>query len=157
MASQFSVIPSMPRIIEIILPLIHHKIIFVGQLKYICWIIISELNYRFFNPSVIIALIRLRTELLVTFEEIKDLGKVLVESYKEHLPNLEVLYLEFFLWKNKWIAKTENIPSTLPSALRSYSKKIFPILHTLLQISCSMLISSCECERSFSTLHKLRI
>ena len=76
--------------------------------------------------------IGLTPEILVTFEEIKDLEKVLVESYKKHMPSREVFDLKIFLWKNKWISKTKNIPSTLPSALRSCSKTFFPNVHTFL-------------------------
>ena len=106
MASKFSVTQSMPRILS----LQNHRnnISAYSPKNYFCRTVaisllenyISELNSRFSNPYFIIILICLTPELLVTFEEVEDLRKVLVESYKEDLLNPEVLDLELFLWKN---------------------------------------------------------
>ena len=142
MPSKVSVTPWMPRIVSLQnhrnnTPASSPEIFFVGQLQYrLLDNYIWELN------SVIIALIRRTPELLLTFKEIKDLGKVLVESYKMHLPNPEVFDLEIFLWKNKWILKQKTYHPLFQAhyihAQRHFSQCAYPPTNQLLNANIFM-------------------
>ena len=147
MASKCFVTPSMPRIVSLQnrnnTPAPSPEIFFCRTVAIpLLENYISELNSRFSNPSVIIVLICLTPELLVTFEEIKGLRKVLVESYKKHLPNPEVLNLEFFLWKNKWILKQKTYHQLFQThcihAQRHFSERAYPPTNQLLNANIFM-------------------
>ena len=50
----------------------------------------------------------------------------------------------------------ENIPTTIAGALKVIDKMYFPNLFELLKLVATFPITSCECERSFSTLRRLK-
>ena len=49
----------------------------------------------------------------------------------------------------------DDIPDCLVSALKQCDLLVFPNIHTLLRIGSCLPVSSCECERSGSTLRRL--
>ena len=49
----------------------------------------------------------------------------------------------------------ESRPSTLAAAIKQCDAQLFPNLFILLQIACTLPVTSCECERSCSTLRRL--
>ena len=51
---------------------------------------------------------------------------------------------------------TNDRPDTLASALISCDEERFPNIFRLIKIGCTLPITSCTCERSFSTLRRLR-
>ena len=54
------------------------------------------------------------------------------------------------------VCQTFWLPSTLASAIKECDKTRFPNLFILLKIGCTLPVTSCECERSFSTMRRLR-
>ena len=60
-------------------------------------------------------------------------------------------------FKRKWsICSPIDRPDTLASALISCDEQRFPNIFRLMKIGCTLPITSCTCERSFSTLRRLR-
>ena len=51
--------------------------------------------------------------------------------------------------------KEEDLPSTAAAAIKMCDKDMYPNISTLLQIACTIPVTSCECERSASVLRRL--
>lgn len=80
----------------------------------------------------------------------------LVEYYKEDLPNPSSLAVELHLWKCKWRSFSQPLPDTPAEALIFASRSMFPNIHELLRLVCTIPVTSCECERSVSVLRRLK-
>ena len=64
---------------------------------------------------------------------------------------------ELGLWKRKWsVCSPIDRPGTLASALIRCDEERFPNIFRFIKNGCTLPITSCTCERSFSTLHRLR-
>lgn len=78
------------------------------------------------------------------------------EMYHTDLPAPEVLEEELERWRRKYdrIPESER-PSSYSSALQACDEAIFPNVHTLLKLGCTIPVTSCECERNISCLRRL--
>ena len=87
----------------------------------------------------------------------KDFGLSTVERlYAQDLPSPELLLRELTRWKYMHILEPESkIATTCAKAIKECDKVIFPNLLILLQIACTLPVTSRECKRSASTLHHL--
>ena len=73
--------------------------------------------------------------------------------YKDDLPHPLMMETEYNLWRVKWKSNADaNPPRKLVDAYKACSFLQFPNLHTPLQISLTLPITSCESERRFSQL-----
>ena len=80
-----------------------------------------------------------------------------MKLYTERLPSHDVIDQEVRLWKvrdNFVLADERQI--FLASSMKGCDKGRFLKLLLLLKIGCTLVVTSCECERSFSTLTKLK-
>ena len=75
-----------------------------------------------------------------------------VHLYKDDLPHPLMTEIEYNLWRVKWKSDA-NPPRKLVDAFKACSSLQF---HTLLQISLTLPITSCESERSFSQLKLMK-
>ena len=82
----------------------------------------------------------------VTLDQLKD-------CYKEHLPNPSALETDLHLWKCKWCCSLPDAPA---DALMFTSDSMFPNIHCLLRLVCTIPVTSCECERTVSVLRGLK-
>ena len=58
-------------------------------------------------------------------------------------------------WWLKWsVASTESLPSNLLHTLAQCDSDVYPCIHRLLTIGCTLPVTSCEAERSFSSLRQ---
>ena len=80
----------------------------------------------------------------------------LKDNYAEDLPNPSSFESEFHLWKCKCSSYSLPSPSTPTNALVYATPDIFPNIHCLMHLVCTIPISSCECERSVSVLYRLK-
>ncbi len=79
------------------------------------------------------------------------------QLYVQDLPAPELLQQELTRWKYMHTIKAANVrATTCAKALKQCDKLLFPNLYVLLQIACTLPVTSCECERSASTLRRLR-
>ena len=86
-----------------------------------------------------------------------DMNLDFVSEYKEDFPNNEIADQVICLWKQHWLAQTEESrPSTLAKSLKECKTNRFPNLYVLSKIGCTLPVTSCECERSFSAMRRLR-
>ena len=80
-----------------------------------------------------------------------------VQLYSNDMTSPELFMQELTRWKIKYLAKLESDrPSSCASALRECDQDLYPNIYTLLQIACSLPVTSCECERNASALRRLR-
>ena len=76
--------------------------------------------------------------------------------YKSDLPAPFTLDAELHAWKMKFCKwKPEGLPTTPLAALNQCDNRAYPNTFTLLQL-CTIPVTSCEAERSFSALHSIK-
>ncbi|CAC5408034.1 unnamed protein product [Mytilus coruscus] len=67
------------------------------------------------------------------------------------------LRAEILLWKRLWDGKNVcDYPASLYDCLKTIDEDVFPNVQRLLTVACTLPISSCEAERSFSTLRRTK-
>ena len=80
-----------------------------------------------------------------------------VEMYSADLPSPELFSMELQRWKHNFKDMgAEERPSSCAKAIKACEKESFPNVFILLQIACTLPVTSCECERSASALRRLR-
>ena len=79
-----------------------------------------------------------------------------VEIYREDLPSPELVSLEVTRWKLRYEKmRAAKRPATPSAAIKDCDPLHFPNIRALLQLACTLPVTSCECERSASTLRRL--
>lgn len=79
-----------------------------------------------------------------------------VELYNGDLPSPEILPQELKRWKARYDQmQEEDRPSSPVAAMKDCNEMYFPNIYTLLKIACTIPVTSCECERSASTIRRL--
>ena len=76
--------------------------------------------------------------------------------YVDNLPNPLALDGELELWENYWLTKNTSHPDNISSTLKAINFPGFENSRILLQILAIIPVTSCECERSFSALWRLK-
>ena len=73
------------------------------------------------------------------------------------MPSSHDIPAEWNRWVNKWHKLHEEPkPNTLIAALRACDMLMFPNIHTLLKLLCTLPITTTECERTISRLKTLK-
>lgn len=117
---------------------------------------IAEVKFRFNKLSKTASNVLLLVPSILCSSESSDFAS-LTEEYKSDLPNADVVDLEIRTWRRKWSTyPSEERPSSLASAIKMCDEKRYPNLFVLLKLGCTLPVTSCECERSFSTIRRLR-
>ena len=81
----------------------------------------------------------------------------LASLYQGDLPAPLSLQTELHCWKHKWIhVKTDDLPESPIEALNKCDSRLFPNISTLLRIMSTIPVTSCEAERTFSALRRLK-
>ncbi|CAM4713081.1 unnamed protein product [Leuciscus chuanchicus] len=84
-----------------------------------------------------------------------DISEV-VQLYQDDLPSPELIDQELKCWTLKWQNKpSEQRPTSCAEAIKQCDALICPNIFKLLKIACTLPVTSCECERSASTLRRL--
>ena len=78
----------------------------------------------------------------------------LCEAYSDDMPSPALAKDEINRWHDKFTSD-KVIPDNCQVALEACDPVIFPNVHVLLQIACTLPITSCECERSASVVRRL--
>ena len=84
--------------------------------------------------------------------------KALSDLYEGDLPSPECLESELHSWKMKWRKQLEDHGgSSLPTSLiqtLTHVSSMYPNIHTLAKILCTLSVTTCNAERSFSSLKR---
>jgi hypothetical protein len=121
--------------------------------------IINQLNSRFTNPDSVSKFLYMIPALMITktFEETKEMVTDLGEKYSADIQNTFLLEAEVEIFYNSLaVWPEESIPTTIAATLKAIDDKKFPNLYTLMKICGTLPVSSCECERSFSCMRRLK-
>ena len=79
-----------------------------------------------------------------------------VFMYEQDLPSPEIFPMELTRWKSRYMAMpADSRPSSLAESIKDCDSDLFPNIYVLLQIACTIPVTSCECERSASALRRL--
>ena len=71
--------------------------------------------------------------------------------FKDDIPSPATLNQELEIWRRKWTGHNSP-PATLQEALKACNGQLYPNIKTVLKITATFPVTSCECERSISTL-----
>ena len=80
----------------------------------------------------------------------------LVEFFRDDLPSPSTVDQEMKLWRSKWQNSVGEVPDTPMMSLTHASECLFPNIHRLLRLICTLPVTSCECERNVSVLRRLK-
>ena len=119
--------------------------------------LISHLKSRFsdLQEKAIMGIILVPSVIMdqtITVSSVSDL----LEYYGEDLPSSSSLETELHLWKCKWSLSSQQLPDTPADALQLASYNMFPNIHKIFRLICTIPVTSCECERSVSVLRRLK-
>ena len=79
--------------------------------------------------------------------------------YENHLPSPASLQGETEVWEYTWIMKKnggKHIPDTIQSMLKHMDHEMFPNISVAMMILAVVPATTCECERSVSTLRRMK-
>ena len=79
-----------------------------------------------------------------------------IEKYNDDLPSPELISTELRRWKARYCEMAEELrPCTPAAAIKDCDSDLYPNIRVLLQVACTLPVTSCECERSASALRRL--
>lgn len=79
-----------------------------------------------------------------------------IEKYQDDLLSPELISTEMKRWKARYSGMAAELrPSTPAAAIKECDSDLYPNVRALLQIACTLPVTSCECERSASALRRL--
>ena len=79
-----------------------------------------------------------------------------LEKYEGDLPSIDLFPAEFMRWRRRFMEQPpEERPASPFEAMKVCDSDMFPNVSILLQIACTLPVTSCECERSASALRML--
>ena len=117
--------------------------------------LVTEMNARFSNAQQK-AILGLSLVPAAISNEWKEKAQELMEFYREDLPDPESFLVEFHCWELKWKNYTGEKPKDPQETLPHTDCALFQNIRELLKITCTLPVTSCECERSNSALKRLK-
>lgn len=92
------------------------------------------------------------------FTSLPDGIEGLASLWEADLPAIGGIQAEIHRWAVKWCTAAEScpVPTTLVEALKHCDSEYFPNIHKMLQLLCTLPITTAECERTNSSLRILK-
>ena len=79
-----------------------------------------------------------------------------LQKYKDDLPDTDFLEIEMKMWKIFCTNSTKPMPTSLEELLPQVDRLAFPNILAALKIFGTIPVTTCSCERSISTLRRLK-
>ena len=124
-----------------------------------------ELNTRFDKVNLSLAKGFVVIPAIMT-ERVKQSGvgswkaefKEFLSAYESDLPNLRIVEAEMDIWETYWRKYVGVFPDRISSVLKLCKEMelTFPNIHCSLKILGTIPVTTCECERSISSLRRLK-
>ena len=126
--------------------------------------LVSEMDSRFSSHQKTALLdLSVIPSILVTLptEEYTTKGIQLAEMYRDDLPSPDCVECELHCWQLKWQQQlrehgSASLPYTPTFTLRQVTS-MYPNIRALITIICTLPVTSCSVERSFSGLKRIKI
>ena len=117
--------------------------------------VLTHLNEQFSSLSVNASYL-LTIVPSVMFSKPSKLSEITAQ-YQQDLPSPELLEMEMCRWKCKFsTVSADKLPNSPSEAIKVCDAQLYPNIRILLQIACTLPVTSCECERSASVLRRLK-
>ncbi|CAI6372693.1 unnamed protein product [Macrosiphum euphorbiae] len=113
---------------------------------------ISQLSTRFLNHKSIFNGFDCLFKTSLNKEEREEF-KTLVEFYSPHVETFDICISELQIWKNKI---QDAVFKNALEAIKICDKDVFPNVHFLIKIFCTLPVSTAEPERSFSSMKRIK-
>ena len=85
-------------------------------------------------------------------QEVQDF----IKFYEDDFPSVYAIQSELSLWEKYWEEYLDPIPDSICTTLKAISFPCFKIIKIALRILGTLPVTSCESERSFSALRRLK-
>jgi hypothetical protein len=79
-----------------------------------------------------------------------------LKKYKDDLPDIDFLECELRMWKLKFSHQQPPLPSSFEQLISTTDALSFPNILTAMHIFGTIPVTTCSCERSISTLRRLK-
>ena len=86
----------------------------------------------------------------------KKAFKKFSDFYEKDFPNPLALDGKLELWQTYWASNKSSCPKSVASTLKAISFDTFANIKVALRILATLPVTSCECERSFSAMRRLK-
>ena len=88
----------------------------------------------------------------------KSLFRSFCQFIEEYMPDILCLESELTLWERHWesIEDKETIPKTVSEVLNTMDQHMYPNITAAMKVLATVPVTTCECERSVSTLRRLK-
>ena len=121
----------------------------------------SRLNVIFDSASVMVygGLVIVSVKMLSLYHKNIDLRQKLrsfAEFHRSDLPCYKALEEELDSWEEHWLKNTSFYPSNISSTLKIIDFKSFSHVKVCLRILETLPVTICTCERSFSSMRRLK-
>ena len=95
---------------------------------------------------------------MVSFPNWRDHFKDFLKFYKDDFENtsLSTVNGEFQLWEQHWKNSKTVLPDSVSATLKKINFLCFPIIKTAPQILGTVPVTSCACERPFSSMKLMK-
>lgn len=111
--------------------------------------VLTHLNEQFSSLSVNASYL-LTIVPSVMFSKPSKLSEITAQ-YQQDLPSPELMEMEMCRWKCKFsTVSADKLPNSPSEAIKVCDAQLYPNIRILLQIACTLSVTSCECERSAS-------
>ena len=86
----------------------------------------------------------------------KEAFKTFSDFYDEDFPNPLAPDGELEFWQTYWVSNKSSCPNSVASTLKAISFDSFANIKVALRILATLPVTSCECERPFSAMLRLK-
>jgi len=117
----------------------------------------AQLKSRFTadDDAHVASLFKLLPAIIKEVNDFKDLEQNLL-FWEVDLPSPHGLLNELKMWRRKWEECSTAEPASLLCCIAEADEDVFSNIRQLLLIACTLPVTSCEAERSFSALKRLK-
>ena len=77
-------------------------------------------------------------------------------KYKSDMPEFWSIDAELDLWQNFWLNSDGELTSTVEETMKNMPETMFTNIRTVLHLLAVLPVTTCSCERSISTLRRVK-
>lgn len=121
---------------------------------------LQQLDVRFLNHRTLLESLQFLLPhhcCSLSDQEIEDISDKITEFWCNETEGYSGSFeAELIMWRRKWLECENKKPKYFISCLNACDKHIYPFLHKILKIGATIPVTTATCERSFSTLRRVK-